>query len=245
MQVRLLILDIDETAFSSISKRKDKLSQPIIDMAKDGNYNGLYGCTHRSYLTLEFCKNEAIRIAADHDVHDYYGIVNNFHTYKVLPALAKEAGLTLHAISMVDDLIHDGPGVTYETIVRPYEEFQKPAESASSHLSHKDAVENWYTKNPQLKQIATHARELYPEAESIVMDFVDDRQPLCEKALTVSREKGWPEGMALNAFHYDHVEGVLTQIRPQPASSLQANGAFRKSGGTAATTETTTSKLSH
>lgn len=222
-QVRILVLDIDETAYCSLSEREDKLAQHVIDMASQGNYQGLYACTHRSYLTLHYCKDLALRIAADHDKYDYYPIVNNFPTSKVMPRFAEVTGLTLHAVSMVDDILYDKPGVTYETIIKPLEEKEVRARSSSQYLSEDAVFAAWHTKNPQLTQIAKHAREIYPDAE-IVLHFVDDRKPLCEKSLSAHLEANWPGGVSVNAFHCDYVKGKIIPITSE--AKLRTSGVF-------------------
>ena len=224
-QIRILVLDIDETAYCSLSTREDKLSQAVIDIAIAGNYNGLYGCTHRSYLTLDFCKLEALRIAADHGKYDFQSIVSNFATSKVLPRFAEVTGLPLHAISMVDDVLHEKPGLTYETLIKPLEERNERARSSTQYLAEENVFKHWHTKNPQLTQIAKHARELYTDAE-IVLDFIDDRKPLCEKALNAHLGDTWPAKVSINAFHCDYVNGSITPVVTEPVTSLKNSGVF-------------------
>lgn len=227
MQVRLLVLDIDDCAYSSISERNDKLSQPILDWALKGNYNGLYGCTHRSYLNLDYCKVEALKVAAKQGpIHDFHAITDNFDTHKVIPRFAAIANLPVHAISMHDDILYDTDqcGVTYETIVKPGEMLGKPATGEQKYLSYEQMFANWHTKNPQLTQIARHARRLYPDAQ-IILDYFDDKRLLCEEALDAPKKNDWPEGVSINAFNYDYENKVIIPVKPT-TPALQANSIF-------------------
>lgn len=237
-QVRIAVLDIDETAYCSVSKRADKLSQPIIDRAKQGNYTGLYGCTHRSYSTLHECKGIALKIASTQPGFSYDEVINNFCTHKVMTRMAAATGLTLHAVSTADDIVYGTAGAAYDALIKPYEVTHDPARSSNPedeiihvsdtdkpHLTIRQTYDEWKTKNPQLTQIALHAKDIYPDAE-IILDFYDDRMHLCEKACTVTTEESWPDGVSLNAFCYAYTNASITEVTPGKKSSLSSNSVF-------------------
>lgn len=254
-QVRIAVLDIDETAYCSVSKRADKLSQPIIDRVKQGNYTGLYGCTHRSYSTLHECKGIALKIASTQPGFSYDDVINNFCTHKVMTRMAAATELPLHAVSTADDIVYGKAGAAYEALIKPYEVTHDPARSSNPedetihvsdtdkpHLTIRQTYDEWKTKNPQLTQIALHAKDIYPDA-AIILDFYDDRMHLCEKASIVTTEESWPDGVSLNAFCYAYTNASIAEVAPGKKSAFRANTIFTADSTTEGTAENTTTLL--
>lgn len=209
MQTRYLITDYDDCAFLSTSERPDKLSQTIIDMARNGNYSGFYACTHRCYCNLTYCLLEDCYNAGTDFFYNAVSIIRNYPTYQVTEQFSEATELPVIAVSMLDDLVFDECGKSYKTVIEPYERLGKIPELRSQYLPVITALNLAATKNHQLTQIARHAAAKHP-GETVVLDYVDNSEDMCNKARTAMEEPEWPENVYLNVFHYreNQVENI-------------------------------------
>lgn len=230
MAKRYLITDYDDTAFSYTSRREDHLSQAIVDMAKNGDYDGFYGCTHRTYSTIDILKVRTLRSV-------FISLQNarkNFATYLITEHFAKATSLPLQAVSTVDDVIPEnrahGVGYGYDHLLKPYEESGTVAASDQAFMRKRDAITYPSNKNVQLLQIAEHAVNANP-GSSIVLDFVDDSKENCLNALEAIRQPDWPADVSLNIYHYQP-DGKLVLLQEvedllsESTSPLQENSIF-------------------
>lgn len=210
MHVKYLITDYDDTAYSYTSARSDHLSQPIIDMALNGQYAGFYGCTHRSYSTISLLKLRTLRsIFSSLD-----SAIKNFATYRITENFSKATSLPVQAVSTVDDALEanrvHGTGYGYETLLRPYEKNRKIADADVPYMGKRAATRYPANKNIQLQQVAQHAAQAHPDC-TIELDLVDDNRQICINALNVMEQAGWPENVFLNIYHYQNNTVELLQ----------------------------------
>ena len=199
---RFFVTDYDFCAFSATSERDDKLSQAIIDKAKSQHYDGFYACTHRSYSDIDLVRRYALR-AGTKLGFDKKAIQDNSSTYKITANFENATQLPLMAVSTLDDIYYPTPGTAYTAILEPYEKEAKKAERGAEYLSKLNVLRHSTSKNYQLTQIARHAAENYPKV-TVILDYFDDFETLCNSAKTVMQEKKWPGNVYLNIYHYEN-----------------------------------------
>lgn len=199
MHVRYLVTDYDDCAYSATSMRADSLSQPIVDMALAGDYDGFYGCTHRAYGSYQYADRAA-------SVKRLIGYPNsaanlNFPTYVITKNFAAATSLRNMAVSTLDDLLYQECGEAYTKVLKPFEVFKVRPVFSVGYIQPLGIPARLGSKNFQLTQIAKHAAALHPGAE-IVLDYVDDKESLGREAIAASAGREWPGNVFLNIYHY-------------------------------------------
>lgn len=255
--MKILVTDYDKCAFTTRGSHPQLLSAALTRYALMSDYDGFYGCTHRSYSILPILLKHATD-KADQTNYDEGTITAMFPTYAVTEHFQHATNLACLGVSTVDDLLDKDCGDSYETIIKPFEKSSVRPSPDMRYVLLDDYNKYTKSKNPQLTQVAMHAAGCYPDVK-ITLDYMDDNVSLCRKALEATKQSDWPRKVSLNVFHHDaasddapivqvhadkHVNykpRIATSIpKPPPpkrspspslAGALRAIGVFAATGG--------------
>lgn len=226
--VRFIVTDYDHTAAIPDSTRDDLLSTSLIQRALDAkqNYQGFYGCTHRSLMTAFVIKYPWLNpVVKKYFNHHSAAEIQNITTTKITQNFYQATNLPCQAVSMLDDVLSGQCGATYNQIIKPYEASQRTLPFGSIFSSLATLATNYGSKNPQLLQIAQHAAAAYPNV-TVTIDFFDDKLNLCQKAVDATKQMNWPKNVNLNVFHHG-VKGNIQQVTaPAQQSFIRRVGFF-------------------
>jgi hypothetical protein len=223
--VKLLAVDYDKCAFTLYSSHPQLLSPALIEYAKQGDYLGFYGCTHRSFSMLPILRKHAVNKAGETG-HTVAVVEACFPTYQVTEHFEYHARLECLGVSMVDDLLDKACGDSFVEIVLPYEKYESSPGPEMKFVSVSDYGKYTKSKNEQLCQVAKDAVQAYPDMK-ITIDFIDDNLKLCQKALAAPVQAAWPREVGLRVFQ--HVaNGDEAAITPVTAVAVASASVERK-----------------
>lgn len=245
--IKLFVTDYDNCALiPSHSDRDDFLSPDLIAFAKQNNFQGFYGCTHRSLLTLTNYDKDYSCFYSTY-VHlmkkysAYFGKPLDFRntlTLRVTENLEKTTGLKCLAISTPDDRCPTAPksdpllqcGFGYKNFISIYENEILEKNKNNDHnniiipfftgfslphehkpLSLEEFQKTQHTKNPQLIQIARHARATFGPEPIIEIHYLDDVLKLCLDIENINTPD-LPNDIILKSYQHSHAEQVM--IKP-------------------------------
>lgn len=200
--VNILVLDYDDCTFSLNSDREDAISEPLIAHTTDHQFDAFYGCTHRSYASIDWLKTYMQNRAAKIN-YDKEKLENAFPTYKITASFANATQLPCYGVSTMDDYLYEKCSVGFENTLKPYEKDKTLATNTPYLSGYKiPFFAYYYGKNPQLLQIAKDAKEKHPN-QKIQLTYVDDTLSLCKMAKEASKLPEWPEDVTLNIMRHD------------------------------------------
>lgn len=235
--VRIFVTDYDICAFCDNTKRPDLLSQELIDIAKNNNYAGMYGCTHRPYMGYrgtDFLPASFARLLAYKKTYPDLD-PNNVFAINITQNLEMATGLRCLAVSTSDDHAFKGRpeqqcGFSYTNILQVYEKQLKEKnnlaevaagkeyvlhdlETPHSYMSLDELDKPEYSKekNLQLIQVAHHAVSVFGNMIPLEFHFFDDNHNICEAISKMDRAL-LPCNVTIKSFRHDGRRGFLANI---------------------------------
>lgn len=224
---KFLVTNYDQCALTLKGTHPKLLSQPLVNFARENEFNGFYGISGRVYSLdlpnqtcnfLDWLTHMAAKKSRDSGLSVYSRnvIEKNYTTTQVTINLENASGLKCLAVSTGEDLVANRTcGDGFNEIIRPYEvDGIEPA----GQPRNTDIRDLKKSKNLQLLQIAQHAAKRHLKAGKITLDYVDDNKACCESAIKASNDKRWPKNVLINVYH--HANG---QKKPAMMHEAEAN----------------------
>lgn len=219
-ELKYLVVGYNKCAFTQEGTRPDMLSESLVQHARENNYDGFFGCTHRVYVRLNWLKNNAIS-HLNTDLYTQQDLDNCHPTYKITENFSRATGLPCQAVSTPEDLCLNLCGAGFTEVIKPFE-MNGATPYSEDHLPLCDFFKI-KTKYVQLLQIANQISFAYPD-HRILLDFIDDNKAICDNAKDLSNDPAWPENVKINIYRHlaENDHSPITPVLLQPELRLPA-----------------------